>query len=266
MTSIKTDAVKSWFKGKGLEKVVAALELLLQSEAQGYWVKGASRSVRAALSQKSRRAQIVAKTLNYDYTKLSDNALNTAYYALAYGSITNYVRLSLQEATVGLPDGALEHYIDFRPVADLIARLDAAKPQPTITKIGASPLVTTTLNQLGASAVDACPIKWERIEVDELDKKTLKPTGRKVTQCVGTLLWPAGTKHGTSIHSTGSHCEACGHRIYNPFNWCPLVLTTAEGPKSLWVGRDCALTLFGVKLDGDLELASGQPASPITGR
>lgn len=40
-----------------------------------------------------------------------------------------------------------------------------------------------------------------------------------------------------------------------------LVLTTADGPKSLWVGKDCAKTLFGFEIKGDVVIEGGKPAA-----
>lgn len=57
-------------------------------------------------------------------------------------------------------------------------------------------------------------------------------------------------------------CQACGHAIKNVFNWVPLVVDSAAGvPHAMWVGKDCAQTLFGVTVKGELRL-TGNPAAP----
>jgi hypothetical protein len=76
---------------------------------------------------------------------------------------------------------------------------------------------------------------------------------------VGRVVWPEGTEHACSrFAASGSQnqCHACGHAIRNAFNWVPLVVENAEGvPHALWVGRDCAENLFGIKATGELEYA-----------
>jgi hypothetical protein len=250
MTSINVAAIKTWYTGKALEKATAALELLLKSEEQGFWVKGASRSVPAALG-KSGRGKKVAKTLNYSWEQLHNKPLSVSYYALNYGDILRYSHLTLQEALQGLPDEALMHYFDFQPVAALMAKLNATKAPPVFTTMNASPTVSAELKRQDAVNVEVCPMRWE--------ERTKEVNGKTVFYTVGILLWPKGTRHGTSRYGHDGQCHACGHAIRNSFNWVPLILTTATGDKkSLWVGRDCAKTLFGVDMAGDLELAEGQ--------
>jgi hypothetical protein len=147
-----------------------------------------------------------------------------------------------------------------KAAADLLAKFktwDSTRPVPTFTTMNASPTVSAELKRQGATNVEVCPMKFERIEVRN-------HAGEFVGYAfVVVLLWPEGTKHHTSSYAYGTgnnrQCHACGHAIKNPMNWVPLILTTEAGEKkSLWVGRDCAETLFGVRMDGDLELAPGQ--------
>lgn len=144
---------------------------------------------------------------------------------------------------------------EFTPVQALITRWNGLRPKPTFTSLGASATVTATLKSLGATAVSVAEIIYEEVQL--LNVKT----GKVETRYIGRVVFPEGCRHGCSRYqgtNDNRQCEACGHAIKNPFNWCPLVLTTAEGPKSLWTGRDCAKTLFGIDMTGELELAPGQ--------
>jgi len=90
------------------------------------------------------------------------------------------------------------------------------------------------------------PVEWTWIEQEV--------NGTTVRVPVGRIIWPEGTRHGTSRYARGaSHCHACGHAIGNPYNWVPLVAQTASGPASLWVGADCARNLFNVDVSGQAE-------------
>lgn len=137
----------------------------------------------------------------------------------------------------------------------IFTKWDATRPAPTFTTEGASPTVTATLKDLDAVRVAVCEMEFK--EVEYLDKN-----GQKAFMTIAKLLWPVGIKHGTSRYSetcNNSQCQACGHAIKNAFNWIPLVLTCSNGDtKSLWVGRDCAKTLFGIDMVGELEIEGGK--------
>ncbi len=127
---------------------------------------------------------------------------------------------------------------------------------PVFTKMNASPTVSAELVRQGAEQVEVAEIVYEEREGVTKDCK-------KYFYRVAKIVWPEGCKHNTSRYAAGTNhnaqCHACGHAIRNAYNWVPLVLTDKAGAKkSLWVGRDCAETLFGVKMDGELELAAGQ--------
>jgi hypothetical protein len=291
--SFETATILRWFTGKSLEKATAALKLLDQSVKQGFWVKGASRSVRAALG----KTNVAAKLANanqvwlerlgvpdgkgtYDSEYAATRQLGwNIYMSLAYGNFEQLVQLDLAAALNALgpafpaPSTLLplqrqhrtevlsqvaEYQKAFAPVAAAVAELDEARPPPVFTSIGVSPTLTATLTDLGFIGdlkVSVCPIRWEKRETTDKD-------GKKHTFFIGILLWPEGTVHGASRYrGTDIHeqCEACGHAIKRIFNWVPLVLEGAgQPPKSLWVGRDCAKSIFGVKMDGDLDIEETQ--------
>jgi hypothetical protein len=207
-----------FFDGNNLDTARNALELLAVSQSLGYWMPGASRRVRAGLN----------------YFKISKPRVPR-------GADRKAALLAAREAF----KKAME------PVEALMARWDATRPTPTFTSMGASPTVTATVKSFDAVKVEVCPIKWHQYEYTDSNGKVQYAT-------YGELLWPEGTKHHTSRYTgTGQNrqCEACGHAIKNNFNWVPLILTASDGtPKSLWTGRDCAKTLFGIDMTGDLEI------------
>lgn len=241
------DAVLRWFSGAALRKAKDALDLIEASVAQGEWLTGASRKAWAALKPNVAKKQFGDLGRGYNAPK----AESAIHYAVAYGSFNYLAGLSLQDASKNLSNEALEFYIDFRPLVDAMIKLDNTRPRPVFTTMNASPTISAELKRQGAVTVEVCPIEWEKVE----DPKTGKIGFRAV------LVWPEDTIHGSSRYTQKSmdQCHACGHAIRNPFNWVPLILTDDKGQKkSLWVGRDCSATLFGVKMDGDLELAPNQ--------
>lgn len=206
-----------FFDGNNADAARNALELYAASKLMGFWIPGASRRVRGALSYMKIKAPRVARGL--DKRPAYEEA--RAIYKAACAEIT----------------AQMETW-------------DRTRPAPTFTRMGASPTVSANMKLLDAVSVDVCKIKWEYVEVMNPETKKLE------IHAVGVLMWPEGCLHNQSKHSMhNGQCESCGHAIRNSFNWVPLVLTCHNGSKkSLWVGRDCAKTLFGIDMTGDLEI------------
>lgn len=247
--NIDRAAVLSYFTGKARENAAAALALLDASLVQGSWVPRASTKVRSALNKLSRVAKDnsrglegISKGLGYDHP--NNRRVWEAGHCLYFGMFERALKVDLVGVT-GPEAAYFRAYQDaFRPVAATCRLLDMTRPAPVFTSLGASALVTETLERLGAVKVAMCPIVFHQ--------RTLKD-GQVVA--VGVLAWPEGTVFGASKHRGGGHCQACGHAIRVRNNWVPLVLTDRAGvPKALWVGRDCAKTLFGVSVSGVLEI------------
>lgn len=282
--NVNSEAVLKWYSGKALAKATAAMTLLLESIQAGQWIPKASRSVRAALGKhniankfaKGHRGWLEqgfidpSKAMS-EWEDAAPQMGRQIYRAMHYGILSGVSILSTAPLRVKLGVGGLElpqsihfaldridQYIqDFGPVGDAMDKLDATRPKPVFTSIGVSPTVTKTLEDAGLdldlSTIRICPIRWEKVEY--LDKD-----GHTCYKWVGGLEFPEGTRHHRSRfagpNAIFDHCEACGHTIRNPFNWVPFVINGKNGtPYSLWTGRDCAETLFGVKMVGELELS-----------
>lgn len=289
---INLDNILKWYSGKPLTVIRDyVIPTLAQAAQDGFWPKGASRKVHAALNK-----QTVAKKFYRCHRDCIDNISTGNYqydgdrawgigHAFLFGqySRANYVKGLVDKLLPALAEGRVKLWIpapgsphptiptvaakgavekvldtaeqwaaDFAPVAALVAQLDIARPKPNYVMGTISPTVLANLGGILGFQFDsiALPqVKWEWVEREV--------NGKKYRICVGDIVWPEGTRHGASkfsISSSGNHqCEACGHAIRNPWNWVPLVAKTADGPVSLWVGRDCAQNLFGCVLSGEGE-------------
>lgn len=276
--------IEKWFSGKALAVIQTfVLPTLKQAEELGYWPKGVSRKIRAALN-KQNVAKKFAKThdRNYDHRdhnfgKLEDvadvrgsrwhEAKLRGYnlvVAMSFGQFesapklrslaTNLVPFCLVNAELDALATATQWCEDFIPVAELVSLLDSRRPRPTIVCKTLSPTVLENLNKtlsVDLRDVQGCPVEY--VWVDRINKK-----GEKYQISVAVLKWPEGTQHGVSRFSWGSkagnkQCEACGHAIKDSCNWIPLVGLTPTGPISLWTGKDCAHNLFGCEIDGEAE-------------
>lgn len=277
--------VLRWFTGKARDRAMTALQMLEDSEKAGEWLPGVSRSVRAALN-KSNVAHKIAEEYGGQIGNLIESKekyglgpswrlmhyMRFGQFDLACAADFDFASfeqvLEAQRAFFGPKfddiKGALARakawVNDFKPVEQLVAQLDAARPMPVFTSIGVSPTITKTLEQLNfhysaPGSIRLCPMRFERIE-------TTDAKGKKSTMPIIILEWPKGTVHGASAHAETpgfewpeSKCHSCGHGIKNSSNWVPLLVDDSNGvPHALWVGADCSRSLFGIKVKGAIDI------------
>jgi hypothetical protein len=285
------DNLRRWYSGKALITLdTYVIPTLKQAEQDEAWPTGASRKVRAALNKQTvaikfananERKSPDGRILPRDETTmglLDDVSDNRARYwdaklrsaplvhAMMFGQFTHAPKL-IKLAQDLLPHcatnteraalaTALQWTTDNAPVAELVARLDATRPKPVYVFAAISKTIYASVST--AMGIDFTSIASPKITWDKV-KTTI--AGKTAYIWVPTIHWPAGTKHNTSKFSYGSkagndQCQACGHAIRNNYNWVPLLATTTKGPVSLWVGRDCAESLFGCKITaGSAEFA-----------
>jgi len=272
--------IRKWYSGKGLKILDEyVLPTLAAAEAQGYWPPGAARKIRAALNKqtvanKFARANERRRDVSGNQHQDGDQGLLDdiaacrgdrhfeaklrgwdLLFAMEFGAyekapklrdlagkLRPYAQGPAEQAAL---DRAAEWVRNFIPVAELVLRLDESRPPPEYVFAEVSPAVYANVGkalEIDFTTVRAPNIIWP--------KEAVMP----ITD------WPEGTRHGVSRFARGSTtgtgyalCEACGHAIKRN-NWVPLVADTAAGPVSLWVGRDCAATLFGAKITGDTKI------------
>jgi hypothetical protein len=276
--SLDASSICSWYTGKALAAMRDfALPALVRAERDGLWPPGASRRVRAALSKQSvatrfARANDRREHADGDEGLLGDVAdvRGRSYhaaevkswhvvFAMEFGRFQDAPRaLALCgelaahcacDAERAALETARRWAADFAPVADLVARLDAARPRPSYVFKAISPTVFANVGRamgLAFESVRSPEVTWELVEA------TIG--GQVVKRWIGRVLWPEGTAHGRSrfrVSEAGnSQCEACGHAIRSGL-FVPLLLDGGGVPHSLWVGRDCARNLFGCVVKGD---------------
>lgn len=267
----KSHPIEKWYSGKGLDTLrTYVLPTLAEAEKLGYWPKGASRKVKAALN-KAKVAEKLGRENRVAWAGIGKGEWASVGQicetALTYGqfekapdilvrilglSAAQRIPLSKEETRWGRGITAEQWARDFAPVANLVALLDRSRPRPTFVLGTLSPTVYANLGKaLGVdfTSVRSPEIVWEWVEY-------VDGNGKKVRYQVGRIIWPEGTQHNKSRYyetDSNQQCQACGHAIRNPWNWVPLLADGPQGPLSLWVGRDCAGKLFGVKVDGDAQ-------------
>lgn len=287
---MKYAACLKWFTGKARERAEEAIKLLEQSETDGQWIPKASRSVRAALGKAN-----VAIKLGREIERIREVSFDLKSYngpghdldrIMVYGnlyrildkdldkSIADLRKIAVKRRSEGCShveeiDEAIAYVAAFRPAAEAMSELDATRPAPVFTAINVSPTITKTLQDasldLDLKTIRYCPHKKVRVRV--VDPKT----GKGSYEWWIKLLWPKRTVFyasrfaGYSPRARFRQCEACGHAIKNPWNWVPLLIDNAKGiPHAVWVGRDCAGNVFGVKVTGEIKIEGETPANSKT--
>ncbi len=251
--------IEEWYSGKALATLQTfVIPRLVEADELGYWIPKISRRLKAALNKQAvamrfgRENEHVLRSIkhgNEDGWHLTF-AMQFGNYMGAPNNLALAERLRLHVRTDEQAKAfaeALRWAKGFKPVAELITLLDMSRPRPVYVFKTLSPTVVANVGKalgLALNTIRMPEIEWKWVE--------FKHNGETVRMHMGEILWPAGTKHDTSrFASAGSQCHACGHGIRNNFNWAPLVADGPDGPRSLWVGRDCAKKLFGCEVTGD---------------
>lgn len=274
---ISFKGISEWFTGKAAAKAQWAVDQINASLAEGEWLPGVSRTVKASLDKVNAHAQAVAKLADKladavpywskDYPSLNTErgaveGLKDAYHnvrwLIKYGtSRLTDADLALIEAHAKTADHELR--ADIRTVAAAARRamlgrapivaavkfLDSQRPKPVF--------VLKTLSPTGAKLLLDAGYKPDTCRLPEF-RYFRDAEGRPEME----IIWPEGTKHGKSRFYRGTdknfQCHACGHVIKNMSNWVPLAIDTINGEThSFWVGRDCAKKLFGVDMKGEAD-------------
>nr|BFD64790.1 hypothetical protein BdHM001_34710 [Bdellovibrio sp. HM001] len=264
ITPEQIETLKKSYSGKNLEAVEAAIAMVNESVAAGFWLPRVSRKARAGFSKPSKAASR-ARTV---YRGLSDKFYNAEgeererldklkwiandiQASAAYGREMP-TKEEIEQVIHLYPAGSLDYLKDNVDVLSQIREtmniLDSLLPIPVVTELGFSPKVQATLLECNLR-VDLSTVRFPDIErkvVEFTDKN-----GRKKYRVLYRLIWPEGTMHGASRFASGGHCEACGKAIPSG-RFAPFQAFDKESGRhiSLFVGSDCAKKIFGVRFAG----------------
>jgi len=277
---VRFESILEWYSGKARDTVINfVIPTLAECEELGYWKKGVSRTVKAALN-KQNVAQKFSRALDEQFGEVDryggsrkrlgyDHPLHDGASDMLYGSYGRAARhltvdakakrdargdftFTAKKADPASANAAIERWAQaFAPVQELIDLLDATRPKPVVVMKTLSP--TVAQNVSAHIGIDVATIQSPKMHSEWIEF-VYKGEKCRVLQVV--VDWPEGTLHYQSrfLRSENNElCQACGHAIQDPFNWCPILAYGADGktPYSLWVGRDCAGKLFGCKVEGD---------------
>jgi len=145
-----------------------------------------------------------------------------------------------------------------REKTNAVHLLDSLRPVPTVTSIGLSPKVTTTLTEcnldLDLPSLKLAEIAFRFVQAKKWDneKKECLPVFDKNGACVLDKefypKWTVGTVHNQSRFAGGYHCHACGKAIPSG-RFVPIEAFDKNSKNiiSMWLGCDCAKNIFGIK-------------------
>lgn len=222
--------IEKWYTGKALNIIREyVLPTLAEAERQGYWPKGASRKVKAALNKQSVARKFAlanersGSERNDSCEGLLDDVCSNRSHpwesdirawpvvrAMMFGfvgeapecltladTLVPHCRTDAEREALATARGWAA---DFAPVAELMALLDATRPAPVIVLGSVSP---TVLANVGKSM----GVDFSSIRVPEIEWSwrwvTLKDGSRFRTK-FGVIKWPPGTRHHVSRFACGS--------------------------------------------------------------
>lgn len=225
------ELVRSYLKGKKLEKFNESVTVIEESMAQGRWTPRGSVKYSSGFCQGLCTPKPESEGNREEFN---------LYMCLRFGSVRKpelsaelYAKLAPAKRAPSFE--VVQAWIDLiEEVQQIAHHLNTARPKPVITAVGLSPKVTKTLKEMNLdidlSSISVPEIKMERVE-DEM---------------VPIVMWTPGTKFNRSRFYQG--CQACGRPIpsgmYVPIEAKDLRSGDLIG---LWIGCDCAKNIFGVK-------------------
>jgi hypothetical protein len=258
------DLVADFLKGKRREKFLTSVAVLNTSIADGGWVKRGRDKAGAgfcALATGKRRGYL---DMLYPYGHELNRAGFNLMMLVEHGSMPHPQTLSNAQFNVILEDEHTREQLAKAQVPEAVLRayfrlgearcaatkaLDEARPKPVITAIGLSPKVTKTLKECNID-IDISTVRMPDIErFPLLDKNGKQVREDGVPQWFHKVMWSDNALFNASRFSYNScGCEACGKTIPSgQFVPVEADCNITKRPIALWLGRDCARNIFGVK-------------------
>jgi len=241
--------VEGFLKGKRLEKFQESVRAVREGLAADGWVGNGAQKSTKGFGQGLVTKVHGGHHLSREYFE--------PYMALQFGSRceVNASDEVLTSLVPKVPAEVARAWVKVcRDAVKVSAYLHALRPLPKVTEIGLSPRVTKTLTETSL-AIDLPSIKPAKVKtrwVRDFDEKTGKPKtdrwGEPVFVPVPYIEWTPGTLFGKSRHVCG--CEACGKHIPSGRYVAIEADCSKNGHVGLWVGADCAKSIFGVKDKG----------------
>lgn len=243
LSSDLVQTVASAMKGNHLKKFMASVSVLNESLAQGAWTKRGGPKAGAGFYQ----------GLSTKFGR--DCHPHELMMCLRFGHeckvpVTTEM---IEKNGLGYCAEAVYAWVQLcAAFARACEALDAARPLPVVTAIGLSPKVTKTLKECNLdldvstivpAKIDSYKCHMRRVLTGELmyDKRTNEP----IMETVYYVAWTPGVKLDQSRFYTG--CQACGKHIPSGRFVALEGKCNKLGLIGLWVGKDCAQNIFGVK-------------------
>lgn len=271
------EIVMSAMKGKRLEHFLESLSLLEASLSAGGWVAGASRKIDKGFTGCGYQIEVPERP-SWENKNKKLEALYEARNEVNYCLRRGYYEPSLEQIEMAIADMSEKEKKKTPP--ELIRAwcalfsekrrakeyLDSMRKLPKITAIGLSPRVTTTLKEMNLD-LDINSIKYPEIAyrvtpIYTEDDKILVKGGKKNDYYEDKpqycpiaydpyVKWSKGIVHNTSRFAMGGRCHACGKPIPSR-RFVPMEAKDKKSGKlvSMWLGCDCAKSIFGIVDEG----------------
>jgi len=253
------NVMRSFLKGAKLAKFNASVDIINQSLAQGAWISRGSVKAGAGFGNGITAHINFKKGYGLDASKAEDDAWELAF-CLNYGQAQNAdldidSAISILRAAKNHKDKAyrlpsdevIKTWVALCAEKELACKfLDIARPVPVITEIGLSPKVTKTLKDMNLD-IDLASIRPAKIVVEYVE--SFDKYNKPILVAVFRVEWTKGIVHGQSRFADhGCNCHACGKYIPSG-QFVPIEAMDNKSGNlvAMWIGRDCASNIFGVK-------------------
>ena len=269
------DICASLMKGKRLEHFLRCTAIINESLADGQWISRGKVKAQKGFSQGLiTNTGFSKKSFPYKENRTNEELLNDYADKVSYKIENAYEHKIYDDDKVFSIDKAVDYIrkvagkkfkltneevkawfklLDQKKKAQLF--LDEARPKPIFTEINLSRRVTTTLTEMNLD-IDISTIRYPELKRFSYMKPMFNRNGEFVKEVKAYYyvpVWPKGIIHdqsrfATSLTNKGCNCDACG-RFIPSAQFVPLMAKDKNLGKmiSLWVGRDCAGDIFGVK-------------------
>jgi hypothetical protein len=253
------EVVAAYFKGKRLEKFRTSIDILQAAEKRGSYQARESTKALVGFGPGLVTRKKCDENLRGDFPSDDRWPRFHAEFCLCHGHpYETWVEFPF--SVEGVPQAVVEAWVRLCGWAHKTHKvLLAARPAPVVTAIGLSPKVTKTLTEmyLDLDLATVTPAKIESYQEQARHAKTgallFNKDGSPAMTIAYRVKWSEGTKIGLSRFRDG--CQACGKWIPSG-QYVPIEADCRRsGRIGLWLGRDCAHNVFGVK---DLGISRGE--------
>lgn len=263
LTNSNVSVIRKYLKGSRLSLFNESVDKINDSLRLNGWLPGYSRSYSKGLKGVGLSISYEKNLMVGEYTSVNtargklNGLLKEGFLHLGSSEIELAISDLNEKELKKTPSELIWAYFNLlKEVKVAVQLLNSLRPLPVVTKIGLSPKVTKTLKDMNLdielSSIVMAKISYEYIPSRGKDGKVMSGKyGETLIELTSYVDWSEGIKHNMSRFASSDHCHACGalveSKLFVPIEGFD---NKTESLVSMWLGRDCAKNIFGIKDEG----------------